>query len=62
MCSEITVNSLGNPCTVNPEEEKGRVAVGRICRKGSIFKAWNERVGDGIPNNSEYDCWQIRTV
>jgi len=28
---------------VNPEEEKGEAAVGRICRKGS-FKAWNERV------------------
>jgi len=23
---------------VNPEEEKGRVAVGRICRKGSFLK------------------------
>jgi len=26
---------------VNPEEEKERAAVGRICRKGR-FKAWNE--------------------
>jgi len=28
---------------VNPEEEKGRAAVGRICRKGRFY-AWNERV------------------
>ena len=21
-----------------------------------------EWVGDGIPNNSKYDCWQIKTV
>jgi len=28
---------------VNPEEEKGRAVVGRICRKGR-FLAWNERV------------------
>jgi len=34
----MTVNCLGNP-----EEEKGRAAVGRICRKGR-FSAWNERV------------------
>jgi len=33
---EITVNSLGNPCIVNPEEEKERAAVGRICRKGKF--------------------------
>jgi len=26
---------------MNPEEEKGKAAVGRICRKGG-FKAWNE--------------------
>jgi len=28
---------------VNPEKEKGKAAVGRICRKGRI-KAWSERV------------------
>jgi len=34
---------------VSIEEEKGRAAVERICRKGR-FEAWNERVsGDGIP-------------
>ena len=32
ICSEVTVNSLGNPCSES-EEEKGRAAVGRICRK-----------------------------
>jgi len=36
MCSKITVNSLGNPYVVNPEEEEGRAAVGRICRKGRL--------------------------
>jgi len=35
MCSEITVNSRGGGGihVVNPEEEKGRAAVGRISRK-----------------------------
>ena len=36
ICSEITVNSLGNPCIVNPEEEKERAAVWRIYRKESF--------------------------
>jgi len=47
---------------VNPEEEKGRAAVGRICRKEGFKPGMKERVGDGIPNNSKYDCWQIKTV
>jgi len=36
---------------MNPEEEKGRAAVGRICRKGR-FQAWSERVSGWSPNNS----------
>jgi len=47
---------------VNPEEEKGRAAVGRICRKGGFKPGMKGRVGDGIPNNSKYGCWQIKTV
>jgi len=31
ICSEITVWGIH---VVNPEEEKGRAAVGRICREG----------------------------
>jgi len=34
ICSEITVNSLGNPCSEYLRKKKGRAAVGRICRKG----------------------------
>jgi len=33
ICSEITVNSLGNPCSES-WKAKGRTVVGRICRKG----------------------------
>ena len=35
ICSEITVISLGIR-VVNHEEEKGRAAVGKICRKGKF--------------------------
>ena len=53
ICSEITVNSLGNPCS---ESWRRNAAVGMICRKG--FKpGMKEWVGDGIPSNSKYDCW-----
>jgi len=31
-----TVNSMGNTSIVKPEGEKGKAAVGRICRKGRI--------------------------
>jgi len=47
---------------VNPEEEKGRAAVERICRKGGFKPGMKESVGDGIPNNSKYDCWQIDRI
>jgi len=36
MCSEVTVNSLGNH-VVSTEEDKDKAAAGRICRKG-MFK------------------------
>jgi len=47
---------------VNPEGEKGRAAVGMICRKGGFKPGIKELVGDGIPNNSKYDCWQIKIL
>ena len=47
---------------MNHEEEKGKAAVGRICRKGRFKNGMKESVGDRIPNNSKYDCWQITTV
>ena len=34
---------------MNPEGEKGKAAVGRICRKGRIKHRVREWVGDGIP-------------
>jgi len=46
ICSEVAANSLGNH-VVSPEEEKGRAAVGRICRKGCFKSGMKERVGDG---------------
>ena len=48
---------------MNPEEEKGRAAVGRICRNGR-FQAWNEE-SEWV---MEYQIivsmtdWQIMTV
>ena len=48
ICSEVSVNSPGNPWRQSWRKKEG--TVGRICRKG-MFQAWNERVteqgGDG---------------
>jgi len=33
ICSEVTVNSLGNPCN---REKNRKATVGRICRKGVL--------------------------
>ena len=61
MCSEVTVNSLGNPCSES-WRRKGKAAVGRICRKGR-FWVWNERVSWWWnTDNNKYYCWQIMTV
>jgi len=47
---------------VNSEEEKGKAAVERIYRKEDFKPGMKEWVGEGIPNNSKYDCWHIKTV
>jgi len=43
LCSEVTVNSLGNPCTGSKSEEERKATVGRICRKVRVSD-WNEGV------------------
>ena len=47
---------------MNPEEEKEKAAVGRICRKKHFKPGMKEWVGDGILNNSKYGCWHIIIV
>ena len=59
ICSEITVNSPGNPCSKYLRRRKEGLQREGFAEKDR-FWAWNERVGDGIPNNSKYDCWQIK--
>jgi len=34
ICPDITVNSLGNPCSKHLSRKKGRATVGKICREG----------------------------
>ena len=41
ICSEVSVNSPGNPWS-----QSWKAVVGRICRRGS-FQAWSERVKGG---------------
>jgi len=43
---------------VNPEEEKRKGCGGKDLQKRQGMKVSG---GDGIPSNSKYDCWQIKT-
>jgi len=49
---------------VNPEEEKTRTAVGRICKKGGFKPGMKEFwvMEYQIIVGPKYDCWQIMTV
>ena len=48
---------------MNPDQgEKGKAAVGGFAEKEGLKPRVKEWVGDRIPNNSKYDCWQIKTV
>ena len=33
-----------------------------IAEKKGFKPGMKEWVGDGIPSNSKYDCWQIKTI
>jgi len=36
--------------------------MGRICKRGRFKPGMKEWVGDGMPINSKYDCWQDMTA
>jgi len=62
MCSEITVNSPGNPRSEYLRRRKEGLQWEGFAEKEDFKHGLKERVVDGIPNNSKYDCSQIKTV
>ena len=50
ICSEVTLNSLGNPYSES-WRRKGKAAVGRICRKGRkvLSLEWKRETGHAAP-------------
>ena len=64
MCSEITVNSPGNPRSKYLSRSKRKGCGGKDLQRRKVLSLeWREGVGDGIPTNySKYDCWLWRCV
>ena len=59
--SKITVNSPGNPRSKYLSRRKEGPRLEGFAEKEGFKPGKKEWVGDGIPNNSKYDCWQIKT-
>ena len=46
---------------MNPDEEKGKLRSEGLAEK-ERYNPGMEEVGDRIPDNSKYNCWQMMTV